>query len=142
MSADPAKIYQDFLDRTGDALLANDAAAFLDRIVLPHRIMTETETILIEDAATARRHFFGFAAALRSQGVDVYVRTVKRAERVAPDRIIGWHETFITSSGKLVAPRFENQVELIHRDGRWGSIWTRHFTRFVAWPDILPREGR
>jgi hypothetical protein len=141
MPDDPLIIYQAFLDRMGEAVLAGDADTFLRHIFLPHRIITESETILIEDMTTSRRHFDGFAKALKSQGVDSYARIAKSAELVEPDRIRGAHEAFMTSGGKLVAPRFENETELILRDGIWGSVRTRHFTRFVAWPDVLPRGG-
>ncbi|MCU4654975.1 hypothetical protein N8I71_19215 [Roseibacterium sp. SDUM158016] len=139
MGTEAMRIYQEFLDVTAAALLARDAEAFLARVFLPHVIVTDAGTFEVADAATARRHFFGFADALLSQGTDCYARIAKQAEFDGPDRIHGRHEAAITAGGKLVAPRFENETELRLRDGVWGSSRTRHHTRFVAWPDILPR---
>lgn len=140
MSEDAIRIYQKFLDEAAAALLRRDAEAFLARIFLPHRIETDAETIVVEDDATARRHFFGFADALRSQGADSYVRIAKSAEFRGPDRIFGQHEATITARGVLVAPPFHNETELERRGGVWGSSRTRHQTRFVSWPDVLPRS--
>ncbi|AHM05869.1 hypothetical protein roselon_03625 [Roseibacterium elongatum DSM 19469] len=132
-------IYQDFLDLMGAAVIASDADTFLAHVFLPHRIVTETETIVIETMASSRRHFEGFAAALRGQGADSYARVAKTAVFLSPDRIAGTHDAFISSRGKLVVPRFANEIEIVQRDGIWGSVRTRHYTRFVSWPDILPR---
>jgi hypothetical protein len=140
MAEDALAIYQDFLDRTSEALLTGDAAGFLHRIHLPHRIITENGVFDIPDMATALRHFDGFASAIKAQGADSYVRTAKHAAFVAPDRIVGRHVAHITSAGKLVTPAFENEMELELRGGIWGASFVRHHARFVAYPDILPRD--
>lgn len=139
MEGNALAIYQDFLDRTAEALLAGDAGAFLARIHLPHRIVTEAGVVDVPDRATAERHFEGFAGALRAQGVDAYIRIARSAVFTDPDRIAGQHVTHITSGGKYVAPEFENEMELERHDGVWGASYTRHHVRFVSWPDILPR---
>jgi hypothetical protein len=139
---DAMAIYQDLLDRMGAALVAGDAAAFLHHVALPCRITTETETIVIDSEATARRHFEGFHAALRSQNVDAYTRVARSAVFAGADRIRGRHDTVITSGGKLVAPRFENEMEIALSDGTWGLTHVHHHTRYVAWPDVLPRGER
>lgn len=136
---DALTIYQDFLDRTSDALIRGDADAFLRHIHLPHRVITENGAFDLLDDATARRHFFGFADALRGQGPDAYTRTAKEGRYTAPDKIKGRHVAHITSGGKLVVPAFENEMELEYRNGVWGASTVHHHIRFVAYPDILPR---
>jgi hypothetical protein len=139
MADEALTIYQDFLDRTAEALIAGDAAGFLGHIHLPHQIVTENGIFEIADMETARRHFGGFAGALKAQGADAYTRIASSAAFVEPNRIVGRHTAHITSGGKLVAPVFENEMELERRNGVWGASYTRHHVRFVAWPDILPR---
>jgi hypothetical protein len=140
MSIDALRIYQNFLDVTAAALLARDAEPFLARVHLPHLVATETQLVEIADMATSRRHFFGLADALRSQGADSYVRLARAVAFTAPDRIAGRHVSMITARGVLVSPRFETEVEMERRGGVWGSVRTRHRARFRVWPDLLPRH--
>ncbi len=142
MSEDARAIYQDFLDQMSEALVSGDADAFLHHIHLPHRIITEDGVFEINDMTTARRHFDGFAGALRAQGVDAYVRVAKSAVFTDANRILGRHVADITSAGKRVVAPFENEMEIDRRDGVWGASVVRHHVRFVAWPDILPRADQ
>jgi len=137
--AEAMAIYQDLLDTMGDALVAGEADAFLRHIFLPCRIETDDDAIVIDTDALARRHFDGFHRALRAQHVDAYTRIARAATFDGPDKIHGQHETIITSAGKLVAPRFDNQMEISRRGDIWGTDWVRHHTRYVSWPDLLPR---
>jgi hypothetical protein len=139
MTQDALTIYQDFLDRTAADLLARDAEGFLRRIHLPIRIDTENGSFDLIELCDARRHFEGFSNALRAQGADSYVRIATGAQFLGPDRIAGTHKAHITSAGKLVAPVYDNEMELTLRDGIWGASRIRHHVRFGAWPDILPR---
>jgi sugar lactone lactonase YvrE len=138
--ADAMTIYQDFLDRTGDALVSGDADVFVCRVFLPCTVETDTETIVIETDAVSRRHFAGFHQALMAQGTDAYTRIAKTAVFDGPDCIHGRHETIITSAGKLVAPRFFNDMTIKRRGDIWGTDWVRHHTRYVSFPDVLPRD--
>lgn len=131
--------YQGFLDHMGEALIACDAEGFLRHVFLPHEIVTETDTIRIEDAETALRHFNGFCGALRAQGADAYTRIASRAWYEGDDILKGRHETFITARGKLLVPVFGNEITLEFRDGIWGSVRTIHQAHYVSWPDLLPR---
>lgn len=135
------RIYQDLLDHMGDSLVAGDAPRFLRHVLLPCHVITETETIIIDSPAKADRHFHGFHGALMAQRVDAYTRIASEAQFLAPDRIRGQHQTIITSAGKTVVPRFDNEMEITRRDGIWGIAFVRHHTRYVAWPDVLPRGG-
>jgi hypothetical protein len=140
MTQDALTIYQDFLDRTAMGLMARDADAFLRLIHLPVRIDTDNGTFELTDMTMARRHFTGFSDALKAQGADSYVRIATGAEFIAADRIRGRHKAHISSFGKLVAPVYENEMELVHRDGVWGACRIRHLIHFASWPDTLPRH--
>jgi len=133
-------IYQDFLDRTSDALVSGDAEGFLRHVHLRHQIVTENGIIEVADMTAALKHFDGFFGALRAAGADSYVRTAQSAEFVSPDRIIGRHIAHITAGGKLVTPAYENEMEIERLGGVWGMSWVRHRVHAVGWPDILPRE--
>lgn len=135
------QIYQDLLDEMGGALVTGDAARFLRHVFLPCRLITETQTILIDTPAMAERQFRGFHGALMAERVDAYTRIASRADFVAPDLIRGQHQTIITSGGKTVVPRFGNEMDIIERGGLWGIAFVQHHTRYVAWPDVLPRGG-
>ena len=139
---DAMAIYQDLLDRMGAALVSGDAAAFLRHVALPGTIGTETETIVIDRPDMARRHFAGFHAALRAHNVDAYTRIARSAVFAGADRIRGRHDTVITSGGKLVAPRFENEMEIVLSGSTWGLTHVHHHTRYVSWPDVLPIGGQ
>jgi hypothetical protein len=140
MPLEAMAIYQDFLDRTSDALISGDAKGFLRHVHLPHQIVTENGIIEVADMTAAQRHFDGFVGALRAAGADSYVRTAQSAAFIAQDRILGRHMAHITSGGKLVTPAFENKMEMELRDGVWGMSWVLHRVHAVGWPDILPRE--
>lgn len=135
------KIYQSLLDQTGAALIARDADAFLRHIFLPHTIATETSRVVVETRAQALVHFNGFSNALAAQGVDAYTRVAQEAWFEGDTRLLGRHKSYMTSAGKLVVPQFSNEMALDLRDGIWGFTTSRHLTRYVAWPDILPRRS-
>jgi hypothetical protein len=135
-------IYQDLLDRMGEALVTGEVTAFMRHIFLPCRLETDSASFLIETEAQACRHFNGFHEALKSQGTDAYTRIAKSAGFDGPDVIRGRHETIITAGGKLVAPRFDNEMTILRRGDIWGTDWVRHHTRYVSWPDVLPRADR
>jgi len=140
MPEEAMAIYQDFLDRTSDALVSGDAEGFLRHVHLPHQIVTDNGIIEVADMTAALKHFDGFFGALRAAGADSYVRTAQSAEFIAPDRILGRHIAHITASGKLVTPAFENEMEIEMRNTAFGMYWVRHRVHAVGWPDILPRE--
>lgn len=140
MTASAITIYQDFLDHMGEALIACDGEAFMRHIFLPHVIQTEQATFEFETKDEALAHFNGFANALAAQGVDDYSRVAREAWFDSDTRLFGRHESFMTSSGKLVVPKFSNEMELELRDGVWGATKSRHLARDVAWPHILPRS--
>lgn len=142
MAQDPMAFYQQFLNHLGDALMAQDAPAFLRHIFLPHVIETEDTRILIEDIQTAQHHFEGFCQSLIAQKVDAYTRVAREARFDGPDRLNGRHDTYITSSGKLVTPVFSNKITLERRGDIWGSFTTWHHARYVSWPDLLPQETK
>jgi hypothetical protein len=135
-------IYQEMLDRMGKALIAGDVEVFVRHVFLPCKVQTDGETIVIDTEAMSRQHFAGFHRALMAQGTDAYTRIAKTAVFDGPDCIHGRHETIITSAGKLVAPRFENEMTIQRRGEIWGTNWVRHHTRYVSWPDVLPRTER
>lgn len=139
MTLSAMAIYQSFLDDMSEALLKHDADTFLRRIFLPHTIQTETDRIDLDTTEAVRVNFFGFANALAAQKVDAYNRLARAAEFETETRIVGEHESFMTSHGTLVVPKFANTAVLEFRDGIWGSTQSRHLARFVSWPDILPR---
>lgn len=141
MTASAITIYQDFLDHMGEALIARDEEAFLRHIFLPHAIRTETKTFEFDTFEEAQVNFNGFVDALAAQGVDDYTRVAREARFEGETHIAGRHDSFITSGGKLVVPQFSNEMELELRDGIWGSNWSRHRARYVAWPNILPRPS-
>lgn len=134
-------IYQSFLDRSGEALVAGDGDAFLDLMVWPHTLMTEDETFFLESRETGRMHFHGFSNALRAQGVDSYTRVATAAQFIDDVTLTGEHKSYITARGKLIVPVFENEATLTLSNGVWGCNRIRHFTKYVAWPDILPRAN-
>lgn len=140
MSASAITVYQEFLDHMGEALIRRDAEAFLRHIFLPHKILTENDVVEIDTKEVAEMHFKGFADALSAQRIDAYSRVAHGARFEGDTRIVGHHETFMTSSGKLVVPAFFNDMEMELRDGVWGSTRTRHHTRYVRWPHVLPRS--
>lgn len=140
MSASAITIYQDFLDHMGEALINRDAGAFLRHVFLPHTILTETDAIEFDTMEAALLHFEGFAGALAAQGVDAYTRAAREARFEGDNRIVGQHDSFMSSGGKLAVPVFSNEMEIEMRDGIWGATKTRHKTRYVSWPHVLPRS--
>ncbi|GAB5445344.1 hypothetical protein [Gymnodinialimonas sp.] len=141
MSASAITIYQEFLDDMGEALISRDADAFVRRIFLPHAIITEDDTVEFDTRAAARQHFEGFSGALAAQGVDDYTRVARAARFESDTHIVGQHDSFMSSGGKLVVPPFSNEMEIILRDGIWGATKIQHKARYVKWPHVLPRSS-
>lgn len=140
MSASAITIYQEFLDHMGEALVNRDADAFLRHIFLPHAIQTETDVIEFDTIDEALVHFDGFSGALAAQGVDAYNRVAREAQFDGDTRIVGQHDSFMSSGGKLAVPVFSNEMEIELRGGIWGATKTRHKAHYVKWPHILPRS--
>lgn len=142
MAEDALAIYQACLDDTADALLAGDVARFLHRIHFPHRIVTKSGVIDILDEATGAAHFKDLLTSLRAQNVDAYVRSAKTAAFDGPDSITGTHVVRILSRGKLVAPVFESEMDIVRGDDGWAVAEIRHHIDYMAWPKMLPRVSQ
>lgn len=140
MSASAITIYQDFLDHMGEALINRDAEALLRHVFLPHTILTETDVIEFDTMETALLHFDGFAGALAAQSVDACTRVARTARFDGDTSIVGQHDSSMSSGGKLAVPVFSNEMEIEMRDGIWGATISRHKTRYVSWPHVLPRS--
>ncbi len=141
MSKDAINIYQRFLDEMSDAILVRDADTFVRRIFLPHVLQTDDQLIEFNDSETAHKQFLGFANALASLGIDAYVRIATSAEFRGRTKILGEHESYMMSAGKLVVPKFSNKMQIEFRDDLWGLTTTRHFAKYLSWPDLLPRSN-
>ncbi len=137
--AEAEEIYQVHLDRLSDALIQGDFDTFKDRISLPHQITTETDVIRVATEAEMKDLFDRFAIMYANQGLTDFVRTVREAQFITPDEIIGTHISHQMRHGQRIMPPYPNRVRLVRdADGQWrethcANAILNNFENFKLW---------
>lgn len=113
-------IYQDHLDRTTDALMRRDFAAFRDQMQLPHTMRTETDVRTVTTLVDMEEAFFKFADKYVDIGMTDFVRIAKHAYFHAKDDIRGIHESHLIRHGTRLIQPYPNRIRLAcDADGNW-----------------------
>lgn len=135
-------IYQDHLDRTADALLRCDFAAFLQAMHLPHQVQTETDTRVIKTPDEMRVTFDKFAAKYAEIGVTDFVRVAQEAHFCSSTEIRGVHESHVIRNGTRLIQPYPNRVRLaLCADGTWRETHSANAVlnaaeNFHLWADV------
>ncbi len=115
-------LFQDFLDRMSDAVMADDLEGFADGIALPFSMVTETDSVTLTDRTGIERLFRDFVTRFGATGNTLIVRIARRARFVSPDEIAGIHDSHQLIGGVRVIPPYPNRVRLLRgTDGAWRS---------------------
>lgn len=113
-------IYQEHLDVLSSALIASDFDLFKTRIMLPHRITTETDIIEMKTEAEMRQAFESFAKLYSDQELTDFVRIAKEAHFVTKDEIVGVHISHRMRGDKRILEPYPNRIRLVRgSDGMW-----------------------
>jgi len=135
-------IYQDHVNTTAAALLADDLATFKARTQLPLRITTETDIIVINTEDELKAKFDFFVGHYRNRGLTDLVRVVKEAYFYDDNDIRGIHESnWMCNDRRLITP-YPNRLRLLRdADGQWRETHCAHAVLnksedFTQWTQI------
>ncbi|MCA8878890.1 MAG: hypothetical protein KDA73_02820 [Rhodobacteraceae bacterium] len=117
--ATSAAIFQDWLDRTADFVLAGNADGFLASVEYPCLVATRTTQIVIAEAAEMRRGFQAWRDMMAGNGATMMVRTARDATEIDADRIAGTYQTDLLHGATRVVPAFNSWMLLHRAGGEW-----------------------
>ncbi|WP_341860793.1 hypothetical protein [Gymnodinialimonas sp. 57CJ19] len=137
---DPHLIYQDWLDCTSAALMADDVAGFVDHVALPFIFRTGTDETVLETDEDLRGDVSSVVQALKSQQVTHYIRLVKQARYLDETTIEGWHTTHVLRNATSVIPAYGNRLILRLLDGGWKVTEADHELTGSRFPLSLLRS--
>lgn len=99
---DAHAIAQDLLDRTGQALMAGDDAAFLECFAVPTIVETFEGVQELPTPEAIVAVFHDMVRFFRRKSVTHIIRHVVSADFEGPDRVISTHESRLIEAGQLV----------------------------------------
>lgn len=137
--------YKAVVDAMSAAQVAGDFDAWFSHFTLPYSVHYEATDHVVtssEDAVTA---FTSLSQALASAGADGMYRQPSYAAFIADDRLLGYHETFLTCDGIPCPGPIRSRMILVLKDGHWrctsvsNAITQTHFaTGCYTSSDLLP----
>ncbi len=136
---DAGAILQATLDDLGAAVMADDWAGFLRRVILPFELQTEAGKIAVQDAPELRAGYDEFQLMLRTHRVTHYLRHARRAEFDGPDRIVGSYSSDILSHGKRILPAYTSLMVIDLRGGQWCASRIVNRWSNDRWPVLTPK---
>jgi hypothetical protein len=113
------EIYQDLLDRVALALETGDFDAYARMIHVPHEVTSYAPKLVIDTRSDLRVFFDTIRLDLSRRGITDYVRTCVSAEHIAPDEIVGVHETRMLSGTQVVEQPYPVKSHLRLIGGDW-----------------------
>lgn len=123
------RIFQDMLDRCGEAMLAGDMPSLLRWFAVPNTVdslegrrvlHTENETRALFEAVIARQ---------REQDITHMIRHVTHAEFKDADTIWATHETRYIFHGTVLSDRPHHAFSILHR---YPDCWKVHLAQFTV----------
>lgn len=134
------EIFQDWLDRVGDAVVAGDFETYAAAVALPFTLITEASTISVPDESALRAGFDTYRVMLDAQRVTHMVRTASDVCAMGPGLILGNYTTHLMSNALPVVPPFISAMTLRDENGVWKASMIVNSTSNAKWPIDLPRS--
>lgn len=119
MTTLPETIYQNILDETGRALLAQDLTGWSARMATPFQLTTVEGKLVHETARDVAVGFIDFIAALSRIGVKRIERKCQFASTCGDGTISGYHSTWMYREDGTALPEYSVNWTLI-QDGAQG----------------------
>jgi hypothetical protein len=135
MSVDAKAIYEDLLERTRAALVANDPAAWRAQLTTPFLITTTDGRLLLRTEEHFQDNLRLFRRGLQAMGIVRTQRQFIAARLIAPSTIAGYHTIQHFDENGIARPGMEAKWTLQQgQDGQWRvaknevAASTREFT--------------
>lgn len=133
----PGSILQAYLDRIGQAVLAERFEEYRDLVQLPLHIQTSFANMVIRTEDELLEGFDVYTDMLRSHGVTGMIRPVKSAVFQGNEHIVGTYETRLMQGTRQVMPSFQSKMWIVCADGVWKAIKITNTTKETRWPMLL-----
>jgi hypothetical protein len=133
----PGSILQAFLDRIGQAVLAERFEEYRELVQLPLHIQTTFANLVIRTEDELVDGFDAYTEMLQSHGVTEMIRPVKSAAFQGNEHIVGLYETRLMRGTHQVMPSFQSKMWIVCADGIWKAIKIHNTTKETRWPMLL-----
>ncbi|SMX43527.1 hypothetical protein [Maliponia aquimaris] len=131
MSDDPEarRIFQDMLDRCGEAMLGGDMEGVLRWFATPNTVEDFSGRRVLRSEDETRALFVTVMARQREQNITHMIRRVTHAEFRGPDVIWATHETRYIHSGTVLSVSPHAAFSILHR---YPDCWKVHHAQFTV----------
>ncbi|MGP6086606.1 hypothetical protein [Antarctobacter jejuensis] len=131
MGNDPeaCELFQDMLDRCGEAMLSGDMPALLRWFAVPNTVDSLEGRRVLNTEAETRALFEEVIARQREQSITHMVRRVTHAEFKDPDTIWATHETRYIYHGTVLSGTPHQAFSILHR---YPDCWKVHLAQFTV----------
>lgn len=133
----PGSILQAFLDRIGQAVLAERFEEYRDLVQLPLHIQTIFANLVVRTEDELVDGFDAYTEMLQSHGVTEMIRPVKSAAFQGNEHIVGMYETRLMRGSHQVMPSFQSKMWIVCAGGIWKAIKIHNTTKDMRWPILL-----
>ncbi len=116
---DARPLYQAYLSSMDSANNASDYDGWLAHFTFPHTLHFEQSDLEIADRDDLRTVFAALARMAANAGADRIARRADRAEFVASDRVIGYHDLVALRGDRVVAGPIKSRMIVTLQDGAW-----------------------
>ena len=110
----PHDLFQAWLDRGSDLIMAGDFDTWAGSVELPLIIATAASRTVVADEAALRSGFDVWRATVTGNGVTSMVRIAREVSQPSPDTLAGSFEVHLLTRGTRTAPPF-NSWALLRR---------------------------
>lgn len=137
----PRQILEEYLERVGRAVMADDFETYADHVSLPLVLVTEVTTLVIQNIAELEHGFDAFVEMMQSQNVTEFLRVVESAVVSDDGLVSGRYVTHILRDGQPIVPPIGSRIGLRLEDDRWRAVSIASSLTNARWPIFLPEVG-
>ena len=115
----PRNLFQDWLDRGSDQIMAGEFDTWAESVELPLIIATAASRTVIADEAALQSGFDVWRATVTGNGATAMVRIALEVSQPSPDTLAGSFEVHLLTRGTRTAPPFTSWALLRRSRGVW-----------------------
>lgn len=128
-NAEAARIFQEMLDISGEAMLTADMPELLRWFATPNTVETYEGHLVLNTEQETRALFETAMARQREQGISHMIRKVTHAEFRDPDTIWAIHETRYVFHNQVLSDAPHQGFSILHR---YPDCWKVHHAQFTV----------
>lgn len=132
-------IFQNWLDRVGDAFFARDFAVYRDAVALPLLITTRTASMTVETVETLQQGFDAWADMLERTRATHMIRTARNVSELSPQMVTGLYDTRVLRDATSLMPPFQSSMVLRRTGDDWQAVAVTSGMSNENWPIVIPR---